>query len=139
MKLHYSECRGRSLFNKSPHALQAIPEAIQVSLRDVFLQGVWCQKFNTAHLQSSGNPPCRGCLKWVHLPLHVPCILPPLLSPLLLPHSCPSPNQSLFPVQVCYCVYRALLNVSPLRLNFIILIMNIKALSPFPLKFKHIN
>lgn len=30
-------------------SVQAISEVIQVSIKDVFLQGVWCQKFNTLH------------------------------------------------------------------------------------------
>lgn len=52
--------------------LQVISEGIQLSVRDVFLQGVWCQKHNTHHSKSSGNPLCKACLKWFHLPHHVP-------------------------------------------------------------------
>ena len=52
--------------------LQAISEVIQVFTRDVFLQGVWCQKYNT-HSKSTGNPLCKGSLKYVHPP--TPCPL----------------------------------------------------------------
>lgn len=59
--------------------------------------------------QCSGNPPCKGCVKCVHLPRHVPCILPPLHKTLLLTHSCRSFTlTSSFPILLLSQTYKYL-------------------------------